>query len=233
MKKLFIVLTVSFVTATNCFSQNNGYIAISLGSSKPIGDFASNDPNKAAAGYAKSGAIFDVSFGFKLGKNLGIAALLRGQANPTDAQAYADQISKQNPGVSGTVESKNWSIAGYMGGAYGSFPITEKLSFESKVLIGFLSATSPEMTVNLIGPGGTAWAKQNSATSSTFAYMLSTGFKFDVAKRVCMLANIDYLGANPEFSNVTTTASNGTMSKTTFSQSFGTVNIGVGVGFRL
>jgi hypothetical protein len=233
MKNLIILLTISLFTATNCFSQDKGYIAISLGSSTPIGEFASKDPNNNAAGYAKSGAIFDISYGYKFGKNFGISALLRGQANTTDAQAIADQLSKQNPGVSGTVDSKAWSIGGYMVGGYGSFPISEKVSFESKAMFGFLSATSPELTVNLSGPGGTAWFKQNSSSSSTFAYLLSAGFKYNAGKRICLLANFDYLGAKPEFSNVETTSSTGSSSKSTFSQSFGTINFGVGIGYRL
>lgn len=233
MKNLIILFAMSLLTATNCFSQDKGYVAISLGSSTPIGDFASKDPNNNSAGYAKSGAIFDISFGYKFGKNFGISALLRGQANSTDAQAIADQISRQNPGVSGTVESKTWSIGGYMVGGYGSFPISPKISFDTRLLFGFLSAISPEITVNLVGPGGTAWVKQNSSSSSTFAYLIGAGFKYDVGKRICLLANFDYLGAKPEFSNVETTSSTGSSSKSTFSQSFGTINFGVGIGYRL
>ncbi len=233
MKNLFILLIISLFSATNCLSQDKGYIAISISSSTPSGDFASKDPDNKSAGYATSGIIFDISFGYKFGKNFGIASLIRGQANGTDAQALADELSKQNPGLNGTVESGTWSIGGYMAGGYGSFQISEKASFESRIMFGFLSATSPDINVNLTGSGGSAWLKQKSASSSTFAYLFSVGFKYDVGERICLLSNFDYLGAKPEFRNVETTTSLGTSDKSTFSQSFGTINIGVGIGYRL
>lgn len=233
MKNLFILITISLFSATNCLSQDKGYIAISLGSSAPTGDFASKDPDNNSAGFATSGAIFDISFGYKFGKNFGIAALLRGQANGTDAQAIADEISKQNPGISGTVESGTWGIGVYMVGGYGSFPISEKVSFESRIMFGFLSATSPDINVNLTGLGGSAWVKQKSASSSAFAHLIGVGFKYDAGRRICLLANFDYLGAKPEFRNVETTTSLGTSEKNTYSQSFGTINFGIGIGYRL
>lgn len=229
MKILLFSLLIFTVTA---FAQDKGYIGISLGSSTPIGDFASNDPNNNAAGYAKTGLHFDFTFGYKLGKHFGIAALLRGQANATDAQALADQIAQQNPGVSNTVNSTAWSIGGYMVGGYGSFPISEKFSFESKIMFGFLTATSPDITIDLTGPGGSAWVKENSASSSAFAYLLSAGFKYNVGKHFCLLYYFDYLGAKPEFSNVSTTTSSGTSSTGTFSQNFGTINNNIGIGYR-
>ncbi len=233
MKRILLLFILTSTFVSNCFSQDKGYIAFSFGSSTPIGDFASKDPNNDAAGYAKSGLSLDISMGIKFGKHLGMSALFRGQANSTETQAIADQITKQNPGISGTVESNAWSIGGYMIGGYGSFPISEKVSFDTKVMFGFLTATSPEILLNLNGPGGTAWIKQHSSSSSTFAYLVSAGFKYDVGNRVCLLANFDYLGANPEFNNVETTTSNNGSSKTSFSQSFGTINLGIGIGYRL
>ena len=54
--------------------------------------------NNPAAGWATSGAVFDISFNYKLGEgNFGIAALLRGQANTTDAQELANEFASQNP----------------------------------------------------------------------------------------------------------------------------------------
>jgi len=202
MTNLITLLIILLYTATNCFSQDNGYIAISFGSSTPIVDFASKNPNNNAAGFAKSGVIFDISFAYKLGNNFGITALIRGQANATDVESIAYQISQQNSGVSVTFSSKEWSIGGYMVGGYGSFPVSEKVSFETKAMFGFLLVTSPEITINFSGPGGTGWVKQNSSSSSTFAHLLSLGFKYNAGKRICLHTNFDYLGARPEFSNV-------------------------------
>ncbi len=235
MRSLIILIIVaSFFLTTNGFSQDKGYVAISLGLSTPIGDFASKAPNNSSAGYATPGAVFDVSFGYKFGKYFGMAVLLRGQANGMDAQAIADELSMQMPvGVNGMVESGAWSIGGFMVGGYGSFPISKKVSFESRIMFGFLSATSPEVTIDLAGYGATAWVKQESASSLAFAHLLGVGFKYDVGRRICLLANFDYLGAKPEFRKVETITSLGTIESNTYSQTFGTINYGIGIGYRL
>lgn len=218
----------------NSSSYKKGFIGIALGPSLPIGDFASKDPKNNSAGYANMGAIFDISFAYKFGKQFGIAALIRSQSNSTDAQALADQLSQEIPGgISGTVESKMWSIGGYMVGGYGSFQISSKVSFDARLMLGFLSATTPELKISLSGPGGSAWIKQKSSSSSTFAYLIGAGFKFDVGNRICLLTNLDFLGAKPEFTNVEIVTSDGSSGKSTFSQSYGAINLGVGIGYRL
>ena len=233
MKNFLIILTISLLTATNCHSQDKGYIAISLGPSIPIGDFASRDASNKSAGWATTGAIFDISFAYKLGQNFGLTALLRGQANGIDNDAFASELAKQ-AGGNWTVDSKAWSIGGLMFGAYGSFPISDKVSFDTSAMIGFLSATSPELNVTLSGSGGAVWVKQSSVSASSFSYLIGVGFKFDVGNKICLLANLDYLGAKPEFRDVAVTSSaGGAPQKNTFSQGFGAINFGFGIGMRL
>jgi hypothetical protein len=237
-KTLLFTLLLFAVTA---FAQDRGYVAIALGSSIPIGDFASTDPNNTGAGYATEGLNFNISFNekFKFSKYFGISLLARIQANATDAQSLADQIAQQSPGVSTSVNSTSWSIIGSMVGAYGSFPISEKWSLESKIMFGFLTATSPDITVNLSGPGGYGSVETSNASSTAFSYLFGVGFKYNIGKHWCLLYNLDYLGAKPEFSNVvttsnvtTTTANTVTSTNATYSQSFGTINNNFGIGYR-
>ena len=183
---------------------------------------------------AKTGAIFDISFAYKLGGgNFGITALLRGQANPTDAQIVADELSNQVAGVHWTVESANWSIGGLMVGGFGSFPISEKASFDLRAMIGFLSSTSPEITITGTEPGFTAWGKQGSSTATSFSYLFGAGFKFDIGSKIYLLTNLDYLGSNPEFLRIELTASDGSRETGTWKQSLGTINLGVGIALKL
>ena len=233
MKKITILFAIATILTNNCYSQDKGYIALSAGSSTPIRDFASINPNNASAGYADGGAIVDLSLGYKFGKNFGLAVLLRGQANPIDNQAIEREFAQQNPGMYTSVDSEPWSIGGFMIGGYGSFPISKRFSFESKAMFGFLTSASPEIKINFSMPGNSGWVKQNSSSTSTFAYLLGVGFKYDVARRICLLANFDYLAAKPEFSNVEYYSSNGSRDRNTFSQTFGTINFSLGLGFRL
>ena len=249
MRKLTLLISVLFVFVNNSFSQDKsstdksstdkgskdkGYIAISLGSSTPTGDFGSKDVNNSSAGLAKTGAIFDISFAYKLGKSFGLSAMIRGQANPVDNQVLLDELYKENPTVSWTADSKAWTIGGLLFGGYGSFPIGQgKTSFDARAMIGFLHASSPDITLTGVQGGTSAWVKLNSASATSFSYLFGAGFKFNVGSKVCLLLNLDYLGSSPEFQNVKTTTSIGTSDTHTFKQSFGTINFGVGVGLRL
>lgn len=234
MKNLLSLILILLLNTIGLYAQDKGYIAVSLGPSIPLGDFASKDIDKESAGFAKTGAIFDISFGYKLGKNFGVSALLRGQANKTDAQAMANEMVSKIPfEMNVRVESQAWSLGALMVGGYGSFPVEKKFSVESRLMIGFISATLPKVTFDLSDADGSGWVKRSSTTGTSFAYLIGAGIKYDAGKRVSVLANIDYMGANPEFSDVEVTNSIGDYSKNTFSQKYGSINIGFGVGYRL
>lgn len=234
MKKTTTTLLFILLITYYSFSQDKGYVAISLGPSIPIGDFASTDLNNSSSGLAKTGAIFDITFAYKLGTNMGLTAMLRGQSNPVDNQSLLDQLNREDPTISWRVDSKNWGIGGFMFGGYGSFAIaTGKTSFEWRAMIGFLSASSPDLTLSGTQNGISAWAKLNSTTSTSFAYLIGAGFKFNVGAKICLLTNLDYMGSSAEFKNARTTNSAGTFSEETISQKFGTINFGIGIGLRL
>jgi hypothetical protein len=230
----FSFLILTFLSMQLLAQQENGYIGVSIGPSIPLGDLGSRDANNASAGYASTGAVFDISFAYKLGGgNFGVTALLRGQANPTDAQSLADDLASDVPGVNWSVESDAWGIGGLMFGGFGSFQISEKASFDVRALIGFLNATSPEIDITGTAVGGSLWVKQGSVNSTAFSYLLGAGFKFDLGSKLYLLTNIDYMGANPEFRNIETTTSLGTRERNTFSQSFGTINLSVGIALKI
>jgi len=233
MKNPTILICLLLLSNNIVLAQDKGYIAVSVGPSIPIGDFASKNINNVSAGFAAGGAIFDISFAYKFGKNFGLSAMLHGQANGIDEVALESSYNKQIGG-SWNVRSKPWSIGGLMFGAYGSFPISEKVSFDTRAMVGFLSATSPELNITLNGSGGAAWVKQSAETALPFSVLLGGGFKFDVRKRVCLLLNMEYIAAKPEFRNVEITSSNGGAPETsTYSQSIRAINFGFGLGLRI
>jgi len=235
MKNIIFSLVALITIVFQSHAQDEkGYIGISLGPSIPIGDLASKDADNEAAGWANTGAVFDISFAYKLGEgNFGITALLRGQANPTDAQGLADELASQVAGVNWTVESDGWGIGGLMVGGFGSFPISELTSFETRAMFGFLTAVSPELTVTGTLPGETIWVKQGSTSATSFAYLFGAGVKFGIGSNLYLLTNFDYLGSNPEFTDVELTASDGSRDTDTWSQSMGTINLSVGIALKI
>jgi len=230
MKKALLIMAL--ISTSFVFSQDKGYLVVAFGTSTPLGDFAGKNINNNSSGFANQGVAFDLSFGRKLSKYFGIAALVREQINSVDAQAIADGFSKQQPTYSNSVNITGWTLGGYMLGGYGSFPINDKMSIDTKIICGFLAAQSPSITVNLNDGVNSLWVKQHSASSTAFAYLFGVGYRFNPAKHFCLSANFDYLGANPQFSGVVTTDNSGGRSVDTWSQKFGTINYTIGIGYR-
>jgi hypothetical protein len=232
MKNLLLLLTISLVSIITCHAQDKGYVAVSMGPSFPVGGFANKDLADESAGAATTGAIFDISFAYKLGKNFGLSALLRGQANPIDNKDIEKQLNQT--GDSWNVDKTVWSSGGILFGGYGSFPISSKVSFDTRAMIGVMNTACPELNVTLEGTGGEVWINQSSVSAASFAYLIGGGIKYDVGKKICLLVNIDYLSSKPEFTDVEITSSDGSAPQiATVSQSIGTINVGFGVGLRL
>lgn len=232
--KLFYFLVGLFFVSDKALSQDKGYIALSAGIASPIDNFASKDPNNTQeAGYARVGGFFDISAGYKLGKNFGVSALLLGRINSVDVQVLANQYALESQGAVQHVTSTSWKIGGGLVGGYGSFPVAEKISIETKLMFGFLRAQSPKITVFVATTEGPGWAIQKSGSGSAFAFLFDTGFKYDLNNKVCLLLNFNYLHARPEFSNIEISTSDGYFDMTTFKQYLGTINYTFGIGYRL
>jgi opacity protein-like surface antigen len=232
MYKKNLLIAILTLISLNVFSQK-GYVAISAGPAIPNGHFASKDFYNESAGWAETGYLIDLSCSYKLGKNFGLSVLLRSRSNNMDNSAFESELTRVT-GTSWTVESEPWILRGIMLGGYGSFPISEVVSFDTRALIGYLSANSVEIDASINGSGGSAWVNQSSVSATSFSYLLGAGFKFHLSKSVCLLAQADYQYAEPEFRGVDIRSSaSGQISTNNIRQLMGTINIGFGLGILL
>ena len=235
MKKLITTVIVIISCIMYSYAQGQkGYIGISAGPNLPVGEYASTDFSSDAAGWAKLGVNIDISFAYQFGEgNLGIAALLRGQVNPTDAQAMEDFYNNSFSGANWTVNGESWKLGGLLLGGYGSFPISEKTSFDTRVMAGFLNSALPSFTVTATNDGSTGWYKHESVTAISFAYLAGVGLKFDISPKLYLLTNVDYWASNPKFKDVKITASDGTTSTDSFEPGIGSFSVSVGIALKL
>jgi len=227
--KTWTFLAVALSLTINSFSQDNGYVSLNLGPSIPIGDFGSSAINNEHAGLAKTGFFADLSFGYKLGENIGIGATLRSQSNAYDADAVISFYQLLDPSLEFRDNSGPWTCSGLLGGLYGSFPIKGITSFDFRGFIGFMSCKTPELDMVITSMGFTESLNVPSSSSTAFAYLLGVGLKIDVGDKVCLNTGIDLVGTSPEFKM----ESYGTGQVQKFTQSISTINIGFGVGLRL
>lgn len=242
-KQLGLFLILLSVYSVGKSQDKKGYIGISFGTSIPTGDFASKDIDNEAAGFATYGASFEISLAHKVGNsNFGFCALLRGQFNPTDANALVQELATQHPNAIWHIESDGWGIGGIMFGGFGQFTLTEKINFQTRLMLGFLNATSPEILINGSAPPGTlgsgnssesAWFKQSSAVANSPALLLGVGYTYDLGEKFYILFNVDYLAAKPEFSQVEISDSYGNLTRNTWKQTYGSVNITGGIALKI
>lgn len=143
-------------------NKRKGYIGLSLGPSFGVGD-VSDLPTGAALNL--------VDFGYLFTDNIGIAAKWLGTG-------YSE----------GGVD---FGMGGLLGGLLASTPISSRVNFEGKVLIG----------VSVF----TAKYDGHSETSDTyFGYDLGVGVRFNTSDKVSLLLNADYLGAD-DYSSINLT----------------------------
>ncbi len=247
MKKLILLSSVLFFFCIKGVSQDNdrkGFTSTNLGLSFPTGNFGSTIFTNSEAGYAMNGLVFDITFGHKILKSLGVTAIYRSQGNSVDVGAYAQDLANyfgrnnQAGTTNVSVESSAYSLGGIMAGFYGSFPMAKKLSFEPRVLVGFSAATLPAMTIETYESWTlhTTFIREQSA-SFAFSYIIGTGAKLDISKKICLMLNVDFYAAKAEWENVQEIGI-GHVSGTTeiynfdYSQKFSTLNLSTGIGFR-
>jgi hypothetical protein len=234
MKKSILFLLLFSALSLKTFSQDNGFIGLSFGVGFPIGSFASKDLTNSKSGLANPGGAFDISFGYKLGKNFGLAAMLRSNSFAVDNQVFIDELISQVPQVSWYVESEKWKTNGFYFGAYGSFPVgTGKTSFDMKALIGLTGSSTPQLIITGTDGTVTETSTQISKSAGGFGVMLSAGFRFGVSRKVSLLTNLDYLSTSPEFRNVLSTSSAGGTNSSTFTQPISAISFTAGIALRL
>lgn len=247
MKKVILLLTIPFVLVSKGFSQDGdrkGFTSFNLGSSIPLGNFASKDFDNNQAGFATTGVVMDFTFGYKISKKLGVTAIYRSQVNGHDMVAYGEgwenYLDYRYPSVSSSVnvESTSFALAGIMVGINGSFLIGNNISFEPRIVIGPSVATLPAMTTEMY-ESGTKLLTTIRPQAGTFAFssIIGAGIKLDITKKLCLLGNIDFYTANVLWKDVEE-ISIGHITGTTeknyydYSQKFTTINISAGLGFR-
>ncbi len=232
---LILVTSDSYsqVTQKKSLTDRKGFIGLSVGPSFATGKFGSSDLQDSLAGFATTGAIFEINFGYRLGKNLGIAVALRGQSNPFDKAAVTNSLLFT--GLSIDMEADNWGLGGLLGGLYLSVPTSASLksSFDARVLIGAVSASSPRIKFTITDLGITAWSEQNSVNASAFGLLIGGGFRFNVSENVSILTNADFFTAKPEFKDIRVVSSDGDVSYFDLSQSMTTFNLSAGIALRL
>lgn len=230
MKK--IITTLLLFVATITFSQEKGYLGIEFGSSTPMSDFGDDNFNNDESGFAKQGTYIGLTGTYRIKEQWGLAYNLRYQTNPLDVDKISNYFMSEFPTYSNVVSSNSWTISGGMLGLYSSIPLFANVSWDSKIMIGFLTAKNPYLKVELTDGTNEIKFEQKEAKTSAFTFGLSTGIKVDITSKLGILFNIETMNATLKFQDVETYINDTFDSKDSFEQGYSVLNFGAGLVFR-
>ncbi len=239
MKKILLVTLVLSVASTSVFAQDDKKaILYAAGTfSFPSSDFADKDFDNDKSGLAEM-ALFgiDVSYARTFGsKPFGIIANIRSLSYPVDTDMYESELGREVGGT-WTVASDNWSILSFNAGVYGTRPITERVSFDTKIMIGYAHVSFAGLTAS--GRSGSETVNISSEADKvfTFTYQVGAGLKFNINEKYATLFGVDYMGTKPKFTVDTRVSSNAgqtVFDTDSYEQPINAFTFSIGIGRRL
>jgi len=232
MKKITTILII-LLFATEAKTQDNGFIIFSTGPSIPVGDFSSKSPYVEAAGYAENGWNYDLSFGIKTGKYLGVIVGLKSFNFSLNYNNFCEYNKKLNNLVRFAWEADNISQIGIFSGLYGQFSLSKRFIFETKNQIGILSINLPEETYSIQSYYSFNKNHIESQQKYAFAIDFECAMRYKISRICCLLLNFSYIKSGVEFSNREFSYTNGAGGYLLTKKEIEFISLNLGLGFNL
>jgi len=137
--------------------KKRGFIGLSVGANIPVGKFADENDGAAKTGFQ----INLINFGYLFSDNIGITATWFGASNP----------------IVGGGSDYLWSHGGLLVGPLFSFPVSEKIEWDVKPMVGLSWASITNTNLDM---------------ASSFAFSFGTGFRFNVSRLIALTLGVDY-----------------------------------------
>ena len=237
MKIIFITLVFSFtfLSFNNVRAQEGSYLGLEFGVSLPSGDFGSNEYNSSYSGYATSGFLMGLIGNYQFSEYFGFAYAFRFQSNDFDSYMLERQLDLYEDLNSSEVFSSSYFLTGGMFGLNLTVPLSERFSWDSKVTLGWLSASKPY--VGIVSSDGFDVIKVESeeATSVAFALAFGTAVKFDILEHFALIGRIESLFSSASYYFTESYYVNNQLeniSSTSYTQSITTTNVTLGLLYR-
>lgn len=217
MKKLFVTVlaagmtTVAFCQKTFILSHQDkkGFFAVSAGASLPVGKFASCSPTDGQACMAGQGFAFNASAGFRIAGPVGLMVRGEQHRNTVNTSAMLDALYRNDTDV-WTAKADNWSVLTVMAGPYISIPIG-RFSVDGRLLAGRALAVLPN--TSMAGNFGATEMSVKTTGSQSTALALGGGvsLRYRLGRSTSLNLNADYSRADFMFTNLTSTATTGSI----------------------
>ena len=222
MKKI-VLLLLPFFTLTQVKAQETEkkstpsakhYLSLQLGPALSTGDFARKDIDNEQAGFAKTGFALDLNYTYQVNENIGLAASAFYTIN-----SLAIKKIRELTGVS-TLKTDHWQSIGLVVGPAFSYPVSDKVKTDLRIMGGITSANSPDIRTN-----GFLLADEDWVTAALF--QTGVGVRVDLGKHAFFASHLDFRYINPRF-EITMSSGEQEIRR----QQLSTLNLTCGVGVR-
>ncbi len=250
-KKILLLCCIGAMHSTNSFSQTKekDLLSVSIGPAFAMSKFAGSNAADSSAGLAKTGAAIAISWSKMFSPYIGIAVQVQGQRNPVNRTALQKLYEDQTGYSNWNVDKAGWLYGALMVGPQSQMPIDEanKMQFIARIMAGIAYAKSPGISAQSKTANTAGDVQQNKKTATGFILSTMAGLNYSVNNLVLLTAALSYSGTNKmTFKQVKTilTTSQGEPGTaeyavqrfatiTTEKQSISSLNVLVGIAFRL
>lgn len=216
---MMIVLFISgAVTAqgNKQLGSTKSFLAFHAGPSFPVGDFSKTSLDNPQAGFAKTGYNLNLTYGYQISREIGLAASVFYNNNKLDNGAIVGEI--------GGVSLDHWQWYGITAGPMFTQKVGDNVDLGVRIMGGVANANSPKVVEE--GNGSAVLVKEDWSASGVFQTGLD--LRFGLSRNVFIITNVEYLYMKPKFDLVFPDGSPTERSE----QKMSVLNLTAGIGIR-
>ena len=209
-------------------------IGLNIGGSNPLGDYSDIDENSESSGYADGGISIGISYQYNFQDNFSLSVLYGSTANKFNAQAFVNQLSREEPNVNWLVEADPYAVGFFMVGL--KWYVGDEVKAYINPMFGYGVMTSPHVAI--ASSNGTNTITQHireSDPSGSGVLGVSFGIDFLVSDLISINIDGTYLNSEFEVERILDTfddMGNSIVIRTTSDQPYQVLNFSLGIGFN-
>jgi len=218
MKKIYMVVSLvglslsMFGQETKTAVEKKSYLSVQPGISFPLGNFTSRDLSNEDAGFAVAGFAIDLAYQYEFDKNVGIAVQGFYNRNDVAIRKLRDQTGVPN------LSLDHWQFLGLVAGPVFTYPISDKVKGDFRVMGGFATANSPAIATN-----GTVLAPEDWSGAGVFQAGINC--RVDLGSNAFFIGGLDYRYLSPKFKS-----NSEFIGLVEATQKMSTLKVGIGIG---
>lgn len=211
MKKILsFILTTCFVlnsygqeeSTEEALEMNKHSLSISGGLSKSLGNFYKKGFQNNMIGSAELGRNLNIAYRYALTEKIGINARWYNTKHNAAIFERRDHLSEK--GAKFPIDyAEEWKANSFFLGADYKIPLKEKLTINSKIMGGYMSLNSPEMSYSNPITTSSNDIKYSTSSDQSFAYLLGLGLTYEISEKISCFVNLEYIAAAFKFNDIT------------------------------